>query len=138
MRVNSSPSKPRTVLSGEDSPPPPPDPFRACAAEEELLRERRAQRRRPRTPPRPPPPTYEDLVEEDQRRRSCSSTTLFGLEPVSSEIRGFRARSVGTQVEMLKEMPKVVFLTPSGTCSCDVRLLYTEPFHEVPSKGGVR
>ena len=26
------------------------------------------------------------------------------------------ARSVGTQVEMLKEMPKVVYVTPSGNC----------------------
>ncbi|CAE6936905.1 RE1 [Symbiodinium sp. CCMP2592] len=109
-------ARPSSVLGGSVSPPPPPDPFSASAADEELLRERRLQRRQPRAPPPPPPPTYENIVEEDARSRRAVTFEAYPVEPVSAEYRSYRARSVGTQVEMLKEMPKVVFVTPSGTC----------------------
>ena len=105
-------SVPSTTSGGSEFPPPPPEPFGACAADEEFLRERRAQRLQQRTPP---PPTYEDLVEEDGRKRRLQSGYFRTPEQISAEERAYRTRSIGTQVEMLKEMPKVVFVTPSGT-----------------------
>ncbi|CAE7789604.1 RE1 [Symbiodinium sp. CCMP2592] len=106
---------PSTVLGGGEVPPPPPSPFSACAADEEFLRNRRGERRSQPSPP-PPPPTYEDIVEEDERARRTTSTFYPAPEQVSAETRTYKSRSVGTQVQMLKEMPKVVFVTPSGTC----------------------
>ena len=104
-----------TEVFGGVSTPPPPDPYSACAADEELLRARRNRKKGREDPPPPPPPTYEDLVEEDDRRRR----EMFAAPPapdISAGVRRAGTCSVGTQVEMLKEMPKVVYVTPTGTC----------------------
>ena len=107
---------PTEVFGGVATPPPPPEPYSACAADEEFLRARRNRRKVREDPPPPPPPTYEDIVEEDARRRDALSTSLLQAPETFADVRTGRARSVGTQVEMLKEMPKTVYLTPSGTC----------------------
>ena len=107
---------PTEVFGGVATPPPPPEPYSACAADEEFLRARRNRRKMREDPPPPPPPTYEDIVEEDARRRDALSTSLLQAPETFADVRTGRARSVGTQVEMLKEMPKTVYLTPSGTC----------------------
>ena len=119
-KKSSATSSPRVPTSGNvpgSSPTPaPPEPFSACAADEELIRLRRAQRRNREIPP-PPPPTYEDLVEEDERKRMMMSTsTSTPMPPSPLDERTMRTRTVGVQVQTLQEMPKVVYVTPTGTC----------------------
>ena len=108
-------STPTSAVGGTPTPPPP-EPFSACAADEDLIRMRRAQRRNQVVPP-PPPPTYEDLIEEDERKRkllSATASTSVAWSPLDDATA--RTRSVGIQVQTLQEMPKVVYVTPTGTC----------------------
>ena len=105
-------------VTEERDPQPPtfiPPPPSASAADEEFLKMRRAQRASlPRPPPEPPRQTYEDLVEEDERKRRYLAEPV----PAFEHRRPTRAgtREVATQVELLKEMPKEVYTTPSGGC----------------------
>ena len=115
VETNLSAARTPTEVLGGTEVPPPPDPYSACAADEQLLRRRR-QRATREEPPPPPPPTYEDLIEEDERRRRLLRPSTWTSLPASTDDRSGRVRSVGTQVEMLKEMPSTVYTTPSGTC----------------------
>ena len=102
---------------GLPTPPPPSStPPRASVADEEFLRMRRMQRSRlpPKRPPTPPRPTYEDLVEEDERQWRQLGGPVLAFEPVVRD--GTRTRDVATQVELLREMPREVYTTPSGGC----------------------
>ena len=77
---------------------------------------RRMQRSRlpPKRPPTPPRPTYEDLVEEDERQWRQLGEPVLAFEPFVRD--GTRTRDVATQVELLREMPREVYTTPSGGC----------------------
>ena len=58
--------------------------------------------------------------------------------PASTDDRSGRVRSVGTQVEMLKEMPSTVYTTPSGTCiHGNPGLQHLEQIYKVHRQGGV-
>ncbi|CAE7605323.1 RE1 [Symbiodinium sp. KB8] len=89
----------------------------ASAADVDFLRERRRQRRMLPRETSPPRSTYEDLVEEDDRRRRLyREAPPAPIGPLSRERPGRASRDVAVQVEVLKEMPRVVFTTPSGGC----------------------
>ena len=117
-RSSSSSAEVEPRATEERDPAPPvfiPPPPSASAADEEFLRMRRMQRAGlPRPPPEPPTHTYEDLVEEDERRRRSLGEPVLAFEP--REPSRPRTREVATQVELLKEMPKEVYTTPSGGC----------------------
>ena len=95
------------------------DPPTASAADEEFLRRRRRERASLVREPSPPRlPTYEDIIEEDERRRQRISrdSRLGPCEPLGSPSPSRRMRDMAVQVELLREMPRVVFTTPSGGC----------------------
>ena len=81
---------------GEYIPPPPPPPPTCAAADEEFLRRRRMQGSQPTDFHLAPGPV--------------------GIWSTSREKRSQPTREVGTQVELLREMPRVVYMTPSGGC----------------------
>ena len=113
---SSSTTSGRNGGGSEATVPPPPDPYPASAADEEFLRRRRREAGLRQMPPPPPPSTYEDLVEEDDRRRRAERQFRFAPNSAGSERLPVGARSVATQVEMLQEIPKVLYMTPHGTC----------------------
>eukprot|EP00439_Symbiodinium_sp_Y106_P014523 s9297_g2.t1 len=95
------------------------DPPTASAADEDFLRRRRRERASLIREPSPPRlPTYEDIIEEDERRRQRAARDLRSApcEPLGSPSPTRRMRDVAVQVELLREMPRVVFTTPSGGC----------------------
>ena len=92
------------------------EPPTASAADEEFLRQRRRQRAALPRRPSPPRSTYEDLVEEDERqRRAIREPLVAPREPLGASSLG-GTRDAAVQVELLREMPRVVFTTPSGGC----------------------
>ncbi|CAE7767290.1 RE2 [Symbiodinium sp. CCMP2592] len=92
----------------EDPPRPPSPPVAACAADEEFLRRRRRQRAEIPVRREPSIPTAsEDRYDVPEPTR-VAEEILRGRQG--------RTRDAEVQVELLKEMPRVVYTTPSGTC----------------------
>ena len=91
----------------EDYPPPPP-PEAACAADEDFLRRRRRERSGLQVRSEPPLPKRGTELYEVPEPPQVAAEILGGL-------RG-RSREVGIQVELLQEMPRTVYTTPSGSC----------------------
>ncbi|CAE7800726.1 GIP [Symbiodinium sp. CCMP2592] len=85
--------------------PPPPPPEAACAADEDFLRRRRRERSEKAAPSRPPRPVYSEDSYDVPDPPRIAEGILGG--------RGERTRDAGVQVELLKEMPRVVYITPS-------------------------
>ena len=114
--------------SRRGSTPPPPTPPRRTYEDlvEEDDRRRRSLGEAQPVPPPPPPPTCAAVDEEFLRRRRTQEDRRFGLQLASEptmgvgdtprEDRRARTREVGVQVELLREMPRCVYMTPSGGC----------------------
>ena len=89
-------------------PPPPPPSEAACPADEDFLRRRRRERSGLQARPEPPLPKWGTEFYEVPEPPQVAAEILGGL-------RG-RSREIGIQVELLQEMPRTVYTTPSGSC----------------------
>ena len=96
------------AVRGEIPPPSQPPSEAACAADEDFLRRRRRERSMLAARPDPPRPKLIHEYYEAPEPVRLASEVLTGNYG--------RTRDVGVQAELLQEMPRVVFSTPSGTC----------------------
>ena len=124
LQVEASRSSSSSRRGPTPLPPTPPRQTYEDLVEEDDRRRRSFGEAQP-VPPPPPPPTCAAADEEFLRKRRTQEDRRFGLhlasEPmgtsdVSREAKGARTREVGVQVELLREMPRCVYMTPSGGC----------------------